>query len=109
MEQAKAEVIGEIHTLTSKVEDILKNDLADDSKSPSKYENVLNVGADGYESKLFRDSNEEEFEFALCAVLLAEKLRAGIDAGVLGIDVEESVHSSVVKIKNMFKILDVEE
>jgi hypothetical protein len=28
---------------------------------------------------------------------------------VLGIDVEESVHSSVVKIKNMFKILDVEE
>jgi hypothetical protein len=107
VERRKAEVVGRIHGLTRRVAEVLEGD----GKVVARVADRESVGGEGceeYESRFFRDFNEKEFELALCAVLLLEKLRIGMENDQLGTNMDELLrkHNSVIELKELFKVKD---
>jgi hypothetical protein len=106
VEQAKAEAIKRIHELTSKISEILQVDaVATDKATLVHRDSFSGTEVDGWGSSFFKDLNEKEFEVGLCAVLLMEKLET--EKKFLG-DKKESLHHSVIELKEIFKIKDLE-
>jgi hypothetical protein len=102
VEQAKGIAINRIHELMSKVSDILEQDAiaVSGQKGVTESEEIQERPW----SAFFKDYNEKEFELALCARLLLDKLET--EKEYLG-DKNRAIHHSMVKIKDMFKIKDL--
>jgi hypothetical protein len=102
VEQAKGDAIKKIHKLTSKVADILEQDAIAVAGQKDAVEE-----SDEFQERpwsvFFKDFNEKEFELALCAVLLLDKLETEKEYIA---DKNGAIHRSVVKMKDTFKIKD---
>jgi hypothetical protein len=106
VEQAKAEAVKRIHELTNKVSQILEADAVAIEKAADVRRDLKQAeGTKGWGSRLFKDFNEKEFEVGLCALLLIEKVE--IEKDFLG-EKKRSLGHSVVKLKEIFKIKDLE-
>jgi len=105
LEQAKAEAVRKIHELTNKVSEILEAEaLAVEKATEGARETSSGESVEVCGSRFFKDLNEKQFEVALCAVLLIEKVETEKEflddkKGVLG--------HSVAKLKELFKIKDL--
>jgi hypothetical protein len=106
VEQAKTEVIKRIHTLTSRVADILEKDGTGDNMTVAVLRESSVAVGDGFESQFFADFNETEFELALCAVLMLEKLRSLEENNYPRKNREELLHKldSVIGVTELFKV-----
>ncbi|KAN0099109.1 hypothetical protein V8E51_012884 [Hyaloscypha variabilis] len=106
VEQAKTEAVKRIHELTNKVSEMLEADALVIEKAVDVRRDLKQAeGTKGWGSRLFKDFNEKEFEVALCALLLIEKVE--IEKDFLG-EKKRSLGHSVVKLKEIFKIKDLE-
>jgi len=106
VEQAKSEAIKRIHELTSKISEVLEVDAVSIGKVTLVHRDSFSgTEVEGWGSRFFKDLNEKEFEVGLCAVLLMEKLET--EKKFFG-DKTESLHHSLVKLKEIFKIKDLE-
>ncbi|KAE9375025.1 hypothetical protein N431DRAFT_503736 [Stipitochalara longipes BDJ] len=96
VEQAKADVVKEFMS-----EALAVDKVTGDRRDPPSGEDE-----EGWGSKFFKDFNEKEFEVGLCAVLLVEKV--GMEKEFLG-EKKGSLSHSVIKLKEIFKIKDLDK